>query len=195
MNTPTHVLIGAALFARRAEPRITLAAFAGGLAPDLAMFALVLWSVRIAGIPEHQVFGVLYFSDAWQRVFAVDHSFFVWGGLFAVATLRALPVLRAFAGAGLAHAAADFVTHNDDARRQLWPITDWVFRSPVSYWEPRFYGNVLAPVEVGLVILLTVLLLLRLTRWWERALTLAAASVLIVPILLSGGFHGLHGPG
>ena len=195
MNTPTHMLIGAVLFARRGKTRVNLAALAGGLLPDVGLFVLVWWSARIAGIDGHTVFSTLFFSESWQSVFAVDHSFFVWGGLLAIAQLRGLDVLRTFAGGGSAHAAVDFLTHNEDARRQFWPVSDWVLRSPVSYWDPSRYGGIVAPVEAGMVILMTALLLYRLRRGWERALVLAIAAILIVPIAITGGFHGLHGMG
>lgn len=195
MNTPTHMLIGAAVFARPAAPATLLAAFAGGLVPDLPMLFLVLWSTRVAGFSEQQVFGELYFTDAWQSVFAVDHGFLFWGALYCVALWRAAPVLGAFAGAGLLHAAADFLTHNDDARRQFWPISDWMFRSPVSYWDARYYGEVFAVFELGLVAVLTGLLLWRMRRSWERALILANSGIMFVPVFLTGGLHGLHGMG
>jgi len=195
MNTPSHIVIGAALFARRDRPDVTLAAFAGGLAPDLLLFLMYGTAVWAFGIPEHRVFGAIYFSPGWQTVFAVDHSFLLWAALLAAGIgLRRAPLV-AFGGAGITHAATDFVLHNDDARRQLWPISDWMFRSPMSYWDPAHYGGIIAPVEAVLVAGLTVVLLRRLRRWWERGLTLAAAAALIVPILLTGGFHGLHGIG
>lgn len=195
MNTPSHMLIGAAFFARRDRPRTTLAAFAGGLAPDLSLFLMVGWAVFFAGASWHDVFGELYSSDAWQRVFAVDHSLPLWTALALVARLAAAPALLAFAGSGLAHAATDLLLHHDDARRQLWPLSDWVFRSPVSYWDPRHHGDVVAPLEALLVLALTAALLRRLARRWERALVLVVAGVLLVPILATGGFHGLHGTG
>lgn len=195
MNTPTHMLIGAAVFARPAVPAALLAAFAGGLAPDLPMLFLVLWSTRVAGFSEQQVFGQLYFTDAWQSIFSVDHGFLFWGASYWVALWRTGPVLRAFAGAGLLHAAADFLTHNDDARRQFWPISDWMFRSPISYWDARYYGEVFAVFELGLVAVLTGLLLWRMRRSWERALILANSGIMFVPVFLTGGLHGLHGMG
>lgn len=195
MNTPSHMLVGAAVFARPIPPRTLIAALAGGLVPDMPMFAMVLWSTRIAGVPEHEVFGRLYFSDRWQAVFAVDHGFLIWGALLALALWRGNPVLRAFAGAGLLHAAADFLTHNDDARRQFWPLSDWVFQSPVSYWDPRFYGGPFAVFEFSLAVLLTAVLCWRLRRWQDRALILATAAPVVLPVLLTGGFHGLHGMG
>ena len=195
MNTPSHMLIGAAVFARPVAPAVTLAALAGGLAPDIAMLVMVFWFTRVLGIPEHEVFGQLYFSSGWQAVFAVDHGFLVWGGLLGLAVWRSFAILRAFAGSGLLHALADFLTHNDDARRQFWPLSDWVFRSPVSYWDARSYGNVFAGFELALVVLLSALLWRRLRSTWERVLILAIAAPVVVQFLLTGSAHGLHGMG
>ena len=195
MNTPSHMLIGAALFARPLVPATLFAALVGGLAPDLPMFAMVLWATRVVGVPEHEVFGTLFFSETWQSVFAVDHGILVWGGLLGLAIWRRNVIVRAFAGAGLLHALADFLTHNDDARRQLWPVSDWVFRSPVSYWDARFYGTQFAMFEVALVVMLTAALCWRLSRWRERLLVLAVATPVLIPVLLTGSLHGLHGMG
>ena len=192
MNTPAHVLIGLAVFGRPNAPSVTLAALAGGLAPDVPMLVMVLWSTRVLGLPDRTVFGELYFSDSWQAVFAVDHGFFVWGILSGLAVGGGSAVLRAFAGSGLLHALADFLTHHDDARRQFWPITDWVFRSPISYWDTRYHGQAFAVFELALVVLLSAFLMWRLRRTWERALILAIAALVILPIILTGGFHGLH---
>ena len=195
MNTPSHMLIGAAVFARPVAPAVTLAALAGGLAPDIPMFVMVLWSTRVLGIPDHDVFSQLYFSAGWQAVFAVDHGFLVWGALLGLAVWRGLAILRAFAGSGLLHAGADFLTHTDDARRQFWPLSDWVFRSPVSYWDARFYGNIFAGFERALVVARSALLLRRLRRTWERLLVLAIAAPVVVSFLFTGDAHGVHGMG
>lgn len=74
------MLIGAAVFARPLVLGTLAAALAGGLAPDLPMFAMVLWSTRVVGVPEHEVFGTLFFLASWQAVFALDHSFLVLEG-------------------------------------------------------------------------------------------------------------------
>lgn len=195
MNTPSHMLIGAAVFGRPLVPSILVAALAGGLAPDLPMFAMVLWATRVVGVPEHEVFSTLFFSETWQSVFAIDHSFFIWGGLLGLAVWRRQIILRAFAGAGLLHALADFLTHHDDARRQFWPVSDWVFRSPVSYWDARFYGNAFGLFEVALVVTLAAFLCWRLVRWRERLLVLVVAAPVLLPVLMTGSLHGLHGMG
>lgn len=187
------MLIGAALFGRSDRPKAMFAAFAGGLTPDLPMFLMVFMATRFSGIPEHEVFGTLYFSESWQRVFALDHSFFVWMALIVSGLVLRFPAVVAFAGAAFAHAAIDFVTHSDDARRQLLPFSDRVFQSPISYWDPAHYGEIIAPIEAGLAIALTAVLLWRLEQWWARGLTLLVSAILLVPIILTRGFHGLHG--
>ena len=89
------MLIGAAVFARPIVPATLVAAMLGGLAPDVPMFALVLFSTRLVGIPQHEVFGDLFYSDSWQAIFAVDHSFFVWGLLLALGHWRRHLILTA----------------------------------------------------------------------------------------------------
>ncbi len=187
------MLIGAAVFSRPLVPASLIAAFVGGLAPDLPMLGMVLWSTRITGVPEHEVFGKLYFSADWQAVFAVDHSLFLWSILLAAALWSGSIVLRSFFGSGLLHALVDFLTHHDDARQQLWPLSDWVFRSPVSYWDSRYYGDVFGIFELGLVITLTIYLFWRMQFWWQRAMVLAVSAILVLPFVLTGSLHSLHG--
>jgi len=91
------MLIGAAVFSRPIAPAILFAALLGGLAPDIPMLVMVLWSTRLLGIPEHEVFGTLYFSDTWQAVFTIDHAFLVWASLLGLAVWRGSIIFRAFA--------------------------------------------------------------------------------------------------
>ena len=52
-----------------------------------------------------------------------------------------------------------------------------------------------APLEAGVVIVLSMLLILRLQRVWERTLILTIAAAVIVPFLLTGSLHGMSGMG
>lgn len=183
MNTPAHIIFGVAVFAQPHQHRVTLAAVIGGFLPDIPLIVMVGWSLFIAGIPPETVFGRLYFSDAWQRVFAIDHSLFVWGGLLLAGLLATRQVVIAFAGSGLLHAAIDFLVHHDDARSQLWPLTWWKFRSPVSYYDGAHYGHIFGPAEIAVCLVLSVVL-------WRR-LTGTAARVLICLLCLAEAVPGL----
>lgn len=195
MVTPTHMIIGAAFFARKGRVASFWAALAGGLLPDIPIFLMTLYATRIAGVSERDVFGSLYFSDSWQRVFSIDHGILIWGVLCLVALWRRAGLLFAFAGAGLTHAILDFATHSSDARAQLRPLTDWVFTSPVSYWERDRYSEIVTGIEIVALVALTLWLMLRLERWHERVAAVAVSAIVLGPIMLTGDTHGLHGIG
>ncbi|MGI9393960.1 MAG: cobalamin biosynthesis protein CobQ [Boseongicola sp.] len=148
MNTPAHLLIGAAAFGKENQKGTTIAAIFGALLPDLSLYVMVSVSIWVLNIPPAIVFDELYFSETWQRVFAIDNSFVIWGSVLGVALWRRSAVLTAFAAAGLLHLALDFPFHTDDARMHFWPITDWVFESPVSYWDRAAYAGIVGPFEV-----------------------------------------------
>jgi hypothetical protein len=176
LNTPAHLIFGAAAFARAGQPRVTAAALAGSLLPDISLYVMVAWSRWVGGIPARVIFDQMYFSDAWQAVFAVDNSFVLWGLLLGLALWRGSPVLTAFAGAGLLHLAFDFGLHNEDARRMFWPLSDWVFRSPFSYWDRHHYGQMIGPVEIAACLALSVVL-------WRRFRSLAGRAMIAAAML------------
>ena len=183
MNTPAHLLVGTAVFGKPDQPRVTVAAFLGALAPDLSLYIMVAVSIWGLGIPAQIVFGELYYSDEWQSVFAIDNSFILWGLGLALAIWAKRPAFIAFAGAGLLHIALDFPLHTHDARQHFWPLTDWVFESPVSYWDNSAHANIVGPFAV--------MISFGCAAWiWTRfksALVRALASVLALMELLSSG--------
>lgn len=177
MNTPAHLLIGAAAFARPAKGRILWAALFGSLLPDLSLYLMAGTSLFILGIPEQVVFGQLYYSSAWQTVFAIDNSFFLWGLVQCLAVWQGWKVLSVGAAAGLLHLAMDFLLHAGDGRPQFWPFSSWVFHSPVSYWDSAHHALWVAPLSIAVCTAAYVILWRRGTPIWARvffALMLAA---------------------
>ena len=142
----TH--LGAAVFGKPDRTRVTTAALLGALAPDLSLYLMVAVSIWMMGIPAEVVFRDLYYSDAWQAVFAVDNSFVFWGIGLGLAIWAKRPALIAFAAAGILHIALDFPLHTHDARQHFWPLTDWVFESPVSYWDSSAHADIVGPVAL-----------------------------------------------
>lgn len=148
MNTPAHLLIGAAAFGAPGQRRVMGAALLGALLPDLSLYLLAGTSLFILNIPEQVVFGELYFSPAWQAVFAIDNSFLIWGAVLMLALWLRWRPMTAFASAGLLHLTTDFFLHAGDGRAHFWPLTDWVFESPVSYWDSHHHAHWIVPVAV-----------------------------------------------
>ena len=172
VNTPAHIILAMAALGKPDRKKITLWAAFGGLAPDLSLFALVGTSLFVLDIPSERVFGELFFSESWQRVFAYDNSFILWGIVAAAALWSRRQSFIVFAAGAYLHLIFDFLLHHDDARRQFWPLTNWVFRSPFSYWDPAFYGNIINPIEVAGSLVLVAYMLWRFQSWTVRGLAL-----------------------
>ncbi len=186
MNTPAHLLFGLTAFGRRDRGVLTAAALAGSLIPDLSLYLLAGTQLVILGTPPQVVFGEMYYSDAWQSVFRIDNSVVLWGIALAVALMARSGWAVALTGAALLHLALDFPLHHDDARAHFWPLTDWIFVSPVSYWDPAHYGTWVAPVEIALSLACVVVLWRRFRGWGMRTLIVVLAVSEAVPPLMFG---------
>lgn len=147
MNTTAHLLISTAAFGRANSRRISIAALLGALVPDVSLYVMCGVSIFILGISPQVVFDELYFSNSWQTVFSIDNSFILWGVFLAIAILCKKPVLIAFVAAALLHVLTDFIVHHDDARAHFWPISNWRFASPISYWDSAHHAKWIAPLE------------------------------------------------
>lgn len=177
MNTQTHLLVAAAAFARPGRPRVTLAALAGGLVPDLSLYVMVAWERLANGRTPRQIFDEDFSSSFWRTVFAVDNSAPLYALLLAAGLTLGPAWLVAFAGAALLHIALDLPVHHDDGRAHFQPFTDWVFESPISYWDRAHHGHVVGVIEGALVIGLALLLWLRFRGIAARALILLAVAI------------------
>lgn len=177
MNTPAHLLLGAAVFGRPGASKILFAALLGGLAPDLSLYLMAGTALFVLDISPQRVFNELYFSDAWQAVFAIDNSFFVWGALCAVAVWQKAPWAIALTGAALLHLVFDLPLHHDDGRPHFWPVTSWVFESPFSYWDRDHGATWIAPLEGVMAAGAAVILWWRGIPLWTRLVTLALLAM------------------
>lgn len=181
MNTPAHLILGAAIFARPDAGRVTAAALVGAFLPDASLYLMAGVAIFGMGISPDVVFRDLYFSDAWQQVFAVDNSFILWGiGLGAALWCQKSWVV-ALCGAALVHIAFDFPLHNEDARMHFWPLSDWKFHSPISYWDSSSGGTYVGVLELLLVITCTFFLIRRFRTWGWRSVFVGLAALQVLP--------------
>ncbi len=183
MNTPAHLVLGMAALARPNSPRVNTAAFAGSLLPDLSLYLMGFWALFIQNIPPGIVFGQLYYSEAWQTVFAIDNSFFVWTAFVLAGYWFRKDWLFVFGLAGLLHILFDFPLHHDDGRPHFFPVSDWVFSSPISYWDPRHYGNIVGAIEAVLSLFLAVWMCLKFRSLLARSMIVVLLAAELVPTL------------
>lgn len=170
MNTPAHLLIGAAAFGLSGQRATVWAAFFGAVLPDLSLYILAGSALFMFGISSEVVFNELYYSDTWQRIFAIDNSFLIWGAAFGAALWSQKPWATALTGAGLLHLCIDFPLHHDDGRAHFWPITNWVFECPVSYWDRAYGGLWFAPLGALVAVLAAAVLWRRKLGWHVTSL-------------------------
>jgi hypothetical protein len=186
MNTPAHLIFGLTAFGKAHRPAVTTAAFAGALIPDLSLYLMAGAHLLFLGTDPQVVFGELYFSETWQSIFRIDNSMVLWGIALVLGLMWRSPVIIALCGAALLHLVFDFALHHDDGRAHFWPISNWIFASPVSYWDPQHYGGIVGPIETLAVLICCVVLWLRNTGRIMRALVVVLGAAQLVPAILFG---------
>ncbi|WP_298856110.1 hypothetical protein [uncultured Ruegeria sp.] len=206
MFTQTHLLVGAAVFARPGNRTVALAGLIGALVPDTDVWAMFVIE-RLRGASGCEVFHYRYWEQPWTTLQILLNSIPAYltlitlsvVGLLVPALLprKVVLLVMIFASSALLHVGADFLLHHEDARSQWMPFTNWIYRSPVSYWDPRHYGQYFLIFEIGLGLALAILIGLRSrSKQVWAAVTFLSLGYLgsITAGLMSGADH-LRGPG
>lgn len=139
----------------------TLAFVAGGIVPDLPTYVFFFVNTFILGTSQQLMWDTLYFDSIWTPFITLSHSLLLWPLLLLFAAVTKHALLRLFATSALLHVCIDFFVHHDDAYRHFWPISEWKFYSPLSYYDPQYFGNWVSGIDtllvIGLLIWLTTL--------------------------------------
>lgn len=150
----------------------------GATFPDLPSFAATGYYVGTAYLWEgwdamasEEMLDAIYFTGPFGAMGSALHS--VVPVALLLVLYRALGlgrhdhrrILLWFLLGWFGHTIADFLTHVDDARPLFWPISDWEWSSPVSYYNPLYYGREFFMVNHGLMLLIVLwLLVMRIIR-------------------------------
>ncbi len=151
MNTPAHMMLNVGLLGKGRVPRYQIVVLIGAVISDVPMFVFYFWEKVWRAFPESEIWQH-YFDPSWQIVFDLFHSFpiAIVGGLLSLwAKCKGWTL---FWASMILHNVGDFPLHHDDAHRHFIPLSDWQFASPVSYWDPRFYGDVVTIIEILMVL-------------------------------------------
>ena len=151
MDTGTHIVANLLVQSKRSQPRLFIAAAFGAILPDLPIIVFYAWESLVAGYPEHVIWGKRYFLAGWQNFIDTFNSV----PIILLALLVAVPIrnklLITILIGMLLHVMLDLPFHHDDAHRHFFPLSDWQFVSPISYWDPRHYGDIMAVVQLLIV--------------------------------------------
>lgn len=191
MNTPSHVILNLAILGRRSRSRLNSPIFWGALLPDLAMFGFYGWAKLIANMDETTIWRDAYYDPFWQDVFDVGNSIPLALLVIALALLvrsrrpqwQTTSIVMIFlASSVILHCLADLPLHVDDGHRHFWPLSNFRFESPVSYWDPDHHGDIVALGEFVLVLLAS-------GRVWQLLRSRWARVLLIGSNILMGLFY------
>ena len=157
MTTPSHLIMTLALHRRmRAKPIPRTAVGMGAIAPDIALIILMslgtFWfSVQypwtLAEGHRYAMDAAYYTNPAWVIAYNLLHAPLVLG-LLLILTWRARWSQAGwarwvfwFTSAASLHTIIDIGTHHTDGPLLLFPF-NWHlrFHSPLSYWDPQYYG-------------------------------------------------------
>ncbi|MBL1173833.1 hypothetical protein [Pantanalinema sp. GBBB05] len=168
MNTPSHAVINLALL--MGQPQMVLPIAVGAVLPDVPMFVMYAWAKGVQQQSERQIWTGTYWHPQWQLINHSFHSI----PLAAIATTVAYFMdCQAIAWLGLSmvlHSLGDLPVHHDDAHRHWLPFSHYRWISPLSYWDPRHHGTIVAVVEKLLVLVASIYLFPVLTSWVARSL-------------------------
>ncbi|MEO0756344.1 MAG: hypothetical protein AAFY78_05660 [Cyanobacteria bacterium J06648_16] len=175
MNTPTHAILNLAILGRKSRPEWNSPIIWGGLIPDLAMFVFFGWATVGTDMNSAQIWGEAYYAPFWQNLFDLWNSIPL--ALVGIGVGLWLRRRRRFSAIGVSlilccasvmlHCLVDLPIHAEDAHRHFWPLSNYRFESPVSYWDPAKGGQVFALFEMLLALGLSVYVF----RWLRSRLT------------------------
>ncbi|MEL6794102.1 MAG: hypothetical protein AAFP78_11635, partial [Pseudomonadota bacterium] len=158
----------------------------------------IMWIMeRLQGVSSCVIFRDRFWESPWTEVQAVSNSAPLWALIALIGFLvrgRSIALL-AFGAAGFLHIVGDFLLHADDARAHLQPFTDWRFYSPVSYWDPAYFGRTAMAVEAAAGAALVLLLWRRFGGWGVRGalgLTAAVYGLMLYGAAMSGEENRSH---
>lgn len=177
MNTPAHLIAAAALLAQKDAPVNNHRIVVGALLPDIWIYGFFLWASVIQGLPGEVIWTETYWTEPWQTIGAVLNSLPLSGLIVLAGAALRQTWLLLLGLAMVSHIALDLPLHGDDAHRHVWPITDWRFISPVSYWNPDENGRWGILVEFAVVSVGSAALWFRFPRLWLRILLAIAVAL------------------
>ena len=151
-----------------------IAGAVGATLPDLPSFAGTAYYVGEdylrdgwGAMHSEGVLDAIYFSGPFGGTGSALHSVVPVAALLVIYRVLGLGrrdprrILLWFLLGWFGHTIADFLTHVDDTRPLFWPISDWEWSSPVSYYNSSYYGREFFFVSHALMLLTIAWLLVK----------------------------------
>lgn len=195
MNSPTHSLLALALLSKQGHTKRNWAIFIGSFIPDIAIYIWAPYQKFVNGVNGTEMWEKLYFEAPMQNLIAYLNSFPIYGVSAIIGYLGKSKtwgkLLFMFSVAALIHLATDMPVHGHDAYRHFWPISDWRFYSPLSYYETDLHGQWVGLFEMFIAFISIYILWKRFPKLWVKIM-LGILAVLYVLMQLAFRLAAIH---
>jgi hypothetical protein len=161
MNTPSHAIINLVIFNQQLRNQANLAILIGAVLPDLPIFVFYFLMKFVYKLPSQQIWSQAYYQPLWQFLVSTFHSIPLALLGVLISHIAKWPVMKICFISMILHSLLDLPVHNNDAHRHFFPFSNYRFISPLSYWDVKHYGHIVAFGEILLVLGSTVYLFLK----------------------------------
>ncbi|WP_088243688.1 hypothetical protein [Calothrix rhizosoleniae] len=189
MNTPSHAILNLAILTTPTYPEATLPILVGAILPDIPIFTMYFWAKWVVRQSEREIWTTTYYQPLWLNLTHIFHSIPLKIIGIAIAYLLGYWQWEVLFMSALAHSLLDFPVHNDDAHRHFYPFSHYRFISPISYWNPKYHGRVVALVEKLLVLGATIYIFPLQDSWLSKGLLIAVNFIYLTGYLYMGLFR------
>ena len=183
MNSPTHSLLALALLSKNGHSKRNWAIFLGSIIPDIAIYIWAPYQRFVNGVGGEEMWRKLYFEPPMQNLIAYFNSVPIYASLSALGYFARTQLwgklLMLFSFAALIHMATDLPVHGHDAYRHFWPLSDWRFYSPFSYYEQDLHASWVSLIEALIALISIIVLWKRFPKLWVK-ITLSFFALIYV---------------
>jgi hypothetical protein len=152
MNTPSHAILNLVILNQQLRTQASPAILIGAVLPDLPIFVFYFLMKFFYRLPEKQIWSEVYYQPFWQFLVSTFHSIPLAVLGLLIAHFANWQILEVGFMSMILHSLLDLPVHNHDAHRHFFPFSNYRFISPLSYWDVKHYGRIVALVEILLVL-------------------------------------------
>jgi len=173
MISTTHTLLALAVFTRKGDKVRNRSVFWGSVIPDA--FIYIAWVILtfFMKVPQSTIWNDIYFDEPMQTFASIFNSIPIYIALLGIGYHYRSAVLGKalmfFSLAALSHISLDFPVHNHDAYAHFWPVSDWRFFSPISYYEEHLHGRTVGMIDLAIGIVASLFVWKRFDKIWVRS--------------------------
>lgn len=186
VHLPTHALVNLTALEHWTPPESRSAVLLGALMPDLPVLIFYFVCRFGLGFSDERIWQDIYYRDQWFNLFASFHSIPLTGTLLALGVGIGSHTLALFGASMLLHNLADLPLHAKDAHRHFYPLSNYRFKSPISYWNPTHWGRVTAAFESLLLLGCSAYMYPLLVNGWSKI------ALVVVNVAFVGGYLAVY---